>query len=75
MSSFFGYDTFKQRILDHIIYECEQAGIDTFQGVEETMEVVSHLASSAFRRDEALKRLYEQAKEDARRELVAKLSK
>jgi hypothetical protein len=73
MGSTFGDGTFKQRLLEHIMDECEQEGYDLFRGAEETMEVVSHLTSVAFRRDKALKEMYEQAKEAARRELMAKL--
>ena len=73
MGSFFGHGSFKQRLLEHIIDECESEGFDMFRGAEETMEVVSHLASIAFRRDVAIKELYEKAKSDAMNELIAKL--
>jgi hypothetical protein len=73
LGTHFGDGTFKQRLLEHIIDECEQEGYDMFRGAEETMEVVSHLASIAFRRDKALSEMYEQAKDAARRELMAKL--
>ncbi len=73
MSSDFGYGTFKQRLLDYIVDECRDEGYDLFRGIEEVMEVVSYLSGIAFQRDEALKKIYEKAKEDARRELIEKL--
>lgn len=74
MGSQFGQDTFKQAMLERIIGESERAGIDLYQGIEETMEVLSHLMCSAFRRDEALKKLYERAKNDAKDELITRLN-
>jgi hypothetical protein len=71
--SAFGDGSFKQRLLDHIISECEDEGIDLLYGVEAAMEVVTHLATEAYRRDAGLKAIYERAKRDAREELLSKL--
>jgi hypothetical protein len=38
------------------------------------MDVVSHLALIAFRKDAALARMYERAKEDAKAELMEKMN-
>ena len=74
MGSWFGEGSFKQRLCDHIIEECEAEGYDLFRGAEEAMEVVSHITSIAFRRDKALNEMYEQAKRDAKKELMDKIN-
>jgi len=72
--SVFGQGTFRQRLLEHIIDECARDAMDLFEGVEATMEVVSEIARTASRRDDSIKKLYAQARADARQELVAKLN-
>jgi hypothetical protein len=74
MGSQFGQGSFKQEMLDRIISECETFDYDLFRGIEETMEVLSHLMCSAYRRDEALKKMYEQARLAAKAEIVAQLN-
>lgn len=75
MGSTFGVDTFKQRLLEFIIDESEAAGYDLITGIQETMEVVSHLSLTAFHRDKALAKMYAKAKLDAQNELIAKIRK
>jgi hypothetical protein len=74
MGSQFGQGSFKQAMLDWMLSEGERAGIDLYQSIEEMMEVLSHLMCSAYRRDEALKKMYEQARNDAKAEIVSKLN-
>lgn len=71
--AYFGDDTFKQRVLDYILDQVEIDGIDSLVAVEHVLEVVSHLISSAFRREDEIGRIYKMAKEDALAELMKKL--
>lgn len=72
--STFGDGTFKQELKDVIIELANTHKLDMFSAIEASMEVLSHLMINAFRKDEALKELYERAKSDAKAELVQKLS-
>jgi predicted house-cleaning noncanonical NTP pyrophosphatase (MazG superfamily) len=71
----FGHGSFKQNLLEHLLETAEDRQIDLLYTIEQVMEVVSHLASIAYKKDNAVKEIYEQAKEDAKRELLAKINK
>jgi hypothetical protein len=71
--STFGDRTFRQEVLDYILDEAKIHNLDHFQAVEALMDVVSHLAINAFRRDKALAQMYQDAKEAAKNELIAKM--
>jgi hypothetical protein len=64
---------FKEGLLEWITEQCDERRIDSLQAIEDVLEVVSHLARHAHRRDAAIRNLYEQAKRDAREELVSQL--
>lgn len=70
----FGDRTFKQEVLEFIVDEAKTHNLDLFQAVEGVMDVVSHLALTAFRKDAALARMYERAKEEAKAELMKKMN-
>ena len=72
--SHFGYNTFEQNLLEHIIEACEDQEIDLLEGVERSMKVISHLSGIAFDRDKALNAMYEQAKQSAKSELIKKMN-
>jgi hypothetical protein len=72
--STFGDRTFKQEVLDFIIDEAKTHNLDLLQAIEGVMDVVSHISLTAFRKDAALARIYERAKEDAKSELMKKMN-
>ena len=77
--SYFPEDSFKQRLLDWVEYEISYEKISRPDVVSMVAEVLSHLADTAFSRDEEIKRIrtevademYQKAKED----LIRNLSK
>lgn len=71
----FGYDTFKQDLLDEINYKADQYKMDRLETISEVLEVVSYLARHAFSKDEALEKMKEWAYEEAKRDILAKLNK
>lgn len=71
--STFGDRTFRQEVLEYIQDEAKIHNLDHFQAVEALMEVVSCLVINAFRRDEALAKMYQDAKEAAKKELIARM--
>ena len=71
--SAFGDGTFKQRILDFVKSECEDFNYDYFDAIGALTDIITELAATAYVKDKSLARLYQQAKEQARDELLAKL--
>ena len=64
---------FKEQLLDWITDQCENQRIDSLQAIEDVLEVVSHLALNAHRRDVYIRGLYERAKQDAKEEMMDRL--
>lgn len=73
--AYFGYGTFKQSLLEHIEWEVKHENIDAFEAVQEVTEVLAYMANNAYRRDDALKVMFEQAKQAAKEELLSELNK
>ena len=71
--SAFGDNTFKQQILEEIEFRIDEHKIRRSEAVAEVAEVLTWLSRTAFNWDEAIKRIYEEAKEEAKRELQQKL--
>ena len=71
--STFGNDSFKQQILDEIEFRIDEHKIKKSEAVAEVAEVLAWLSRSAFNRDEEIKRVRAEAKEEAKRELQQKL--
>lgn len=64
---------FKEGLLEWITEQCDEHRIDSLQAIEDVLEVVSHMARNAHRRDAAIRDLYEQAKRDAKDEMMGRL--
>ena len=71
--SAFGDGTFKQQILEEIEFRIDEHKIRRSEAVAEVAEVLTWLSRTAFSRDKEIKRVWVEAKEEAKRELQQKL--
>lgn len=72
--SWYGDGTFKQDLLDSIEDLISKHKLIKSEAVADVADVLAHLALTAFNRDEQMERVRAEAKEEAKRELKAKIN-
>ena len=72
--SWFAYGTFKQDVLDDIELCMERYSLSRLSALPDLLEVLSHIASTAPLRDEAVQKARADALAQARSELITKIS-
>jgi hypothetical protein len=72
--SFYGDGTFKQDLLDEIEHLISKHKLDKSSAVSDVADVLSYLALTAFNRDAEIEKAKAVAKQEAKRELLAKIN-
>jgi hypothetical protein len=72
--SWFGDGTFKQDVLDHVESEINMHNLSRADAIAQLLKVVQHIAETAFSREEALAKAFDDDKKAAYREIRAKIS-
>jgi len=70
-----GDNDWRERVMSEVEYQMKDGKFDTIVAAQGLLDIAQYMMSRSYNRDEVMKKLYLDAKEAARKELLEKLNK